>query len=91
MTAACWVRFAEDRGPFAEAEIGGEDDAGALVELAQEMDVDRRDCTEFFGKGGDGKGDGQGRKDETLHQKSFVPDRACEPPPRRDRTPSLAL
>jgi len=27
--------IAEDGGPFAEAEIGGDDDAGALVELAQ--------------------------------------------------------
>ena len=26
---------AEDGGPFAEAEVGGDDDAGALVELAQ--------------------------------------------------------
>ena len=25
-------------GPFAEAEIGGDDDAGALVELAEEME-----------------------------------------------------
>lgn len=29
---------AEDGGPFAEAEIGGDDDAGALVELAEEME-----------------------------------------------------
>ena len=29
---------AEDRGPFAEAEIGGDDDAGALVKLAQKME-----------------------------------------------------
>jgi hypothetical protein len=28
----------EDGGPFAEAEIGGDDDAGALVELAEEME-----------------------------------------------------
>ena len=27
----------EDGGPFAEAEIGGDDDAGALVELTEEM------------------------------------------------------
>jgi hypothetical protein len=27
---------AEDRRPFAEAEIGSDDDAGALIELAQE-------------------------------------------------------
>lgn len=29
---------AEHGGPFAEAEIGGNDDAGPLVELAQEME-----------------------------------------------------
>ena len=29
---------AEDGGPFAEAEIGGDDDAGPLVELAEEME-----------------------------------------------------
>ena len=29
---------AKDRGPFAEAEVGGDDDAGAFVELAQEME-----------------------------------------------------
>ena len=29
---------AEDRGPFAEAEIGGVDHAGALIEFAQQMD-----------------------------------------------------
>ena len=28
----------EDGRPFAEAEIGGDDDAGALVELAEEME-----------------------------------------------------
>jgi hypothetical protein len=28
----------EDGGPFAKAEIGGDDDAGALVELAEEME-----------------------------------------------------
>ena len=28
----------EDRGPFAEAEIGGDDDAGTLVELAQKVE-----------------------------------------------------
>ena len=26
--------LAEDRGPFAEAEVGGDDDAGALLKLA---------------------------------------------------------
>lgn len=29
---------AEDGGALAEAEIGGDDDAGALVELAEEME-----------------------------------------------------
>ena len=29
---------AEDRGPFAEAQIGGDGDAGALVELAEQME-----------------------------------------------------
>jgi hypothetical protein len=29
---------AEDRGPFAEAEVGSDDNAGAFVELAQEME-----------------------------------------------------
>ena len=29
---------AEDRGPFAEAEVGGDRHAGALVELAQQME-----------------------------------------------------
>ncbi len=29
---------AEDRRPLAEAEIGGDDDAGALVELAEQME-----------------------------------------------------
>jgi hypothetical protein len=28
----------EDRGPFAEAEIGGDGDAGTLVELAQKVE-----------------------------------------------------
>ena len=28
----------EDGGPFAKAEIGGDDDAGALVELAEKME-----------------------------------------------------
>ena len=30
--------IAEDGGPFAEAEIGGDDHAGSLVELAQQME-----------------------------------------------------
>ena len=29
---------AEDTRPFAEAEVGGDDDAGAFVELAQQME-----------------------------------------------------
>ena len=29
---------AEDGGPFAEAQVGGDDDAGALVELAEQME-----------------------------------------------------
>ena len=32
---------AEDARPFAEAEVGGDDDAGALVELAQQMEQQR--------------------------------------------------
>src|SRR5271154_2297147 len=32
------LRVAEHGGPFAEAEIGRDDDAGSLVELAQEME-----------------------------------------------------
>ena len=30
--------IAEDAGPFAEAEVGGDDDAGAFVELAEQVD-----------------------------------------------------
>ena len=30
--------IAEDGSPFREAQVGGDDDAGALVELAQEME-----------------------------------------------------
>ena len=33
--------IAEDRGPFAEAEVGGDDDAGALVELAEQVEQQR--------------------------------------------------
>ena len=33
--------IAEDGGPFAEAEVGGDDDAGALVERAQQMEQQR--------------------------------------------------
>ena len=35
------LRVAEHGGPFAEAEIGRDDDAGALVELAQQMEEQR--------------------------------------------------
>ena len=34
----CHLGVAEDGGPFAEAEIGGDDDAGALVELGEQME-----------------------------------------------------
>ena len=30
--------IAEDAGPFAEAEVGGDDDTGMLVEPAQQME-----------------------------------------------------
>jgi len=29
---------AEDAGPFAEAQVGGDDDAGSLVELTQQVE-----------------------------------------------------
>ncbi len=32
------LRVAEDRGPFAEVEIRGDDHASALIEFAQQMD-----------------------------------------------------
>ena len=32
---------AEDAGPLAEAQVGGDDDAGALVKLAQQMEQQR--------------------------------------------------
>ena len=32
---------AEDGGPFGEAEVCGDDDAGALVELAQQVEEQR--------------------------------------------------
>ncbi len=35
------LRITEDRGPFAEAEVGGDGDAGALVEFAQQMEEQR--------------------------------------------------
>ncbi len=31
----------EHAGPFAEAEVGGDDDAGALVKLAEQMEEQR--------------------------------------------------
>ena len=34
-------RVAEHRGPFAEAEVGGDDDAGAFVKLAQQVEEQR--------------------------------------------------
>lgn len=34
----CHLCVAEDLGSFAEAEVGGDDHAGTLVELAQEME-----------------------------------------------------
>ena len=37
----CHLCIAEDAGPFAEAEIGRDDDAGALVEFAQQMEEQR--------------------------------------------------
>lgn len=33
--------IAKDRGPFAEAEVSGDDDAGAFVERAQQMEQQR--------------------------------------------------
>ncbi len=33
---------AEDGGPFAEAQIGGDDDTCAFVEFAEQMKPDRR-------------------------------------------------
>ena len=32
---------AKDRGPFAEAQVGRDDDAGALVEFAQQVEQQR--------------------------------------------------
>ena len=37
----CHLCIAEHAGPFAEAEIGRDDDAGALVEFAQQMEEQR--------------------------------------------------
>ena len=36
---------AEDRGPFAEAEIGGDDHAIALIEFARQMDGGRSESS----------------------------------------------
>ena len=33
--------IAEHAGPFAEAQVGGDDEAGALVEFAQQMEEQR--------------------------------------------------
>jgi hypothetical protein len=37
----CHLGVAKDGSPFAEAEVGGDDDAGALVEGAQQMEQQR--------------------------------------------------
>ena len=37
----CHLGIAEDAGPFAEAQVGGDDDAGALIELAEKMKQQR--------------------------------------------------
>ena len=37
----CHLGIAEDASPFAEAEVGGDDDAGLLVELAEHMEQQR--------------------------------------------------
>ena len=34
----CHLGIAEHAGPFAEAQVGGDDDAGALVQLAEQME-----------------------------------------------------
>ena len=36
--SGCHFSVAEDGGPFAEAEVGGDDDAGALIKLAQQVE-----------------------------------------------------
>ncbi len=38
---SCHFRITEHAGPFAEAQIGRDDDAGALVEFAQQMEQQR--------------------------------------------------
>jgi hypothetical protein len=42
--SCCHLGIAKDGGPFAEAEIGGNDDAGALVEFAEEMEQQSAAC-----------------------------------------------
>ena len=37
----CHFRIAEHAGPLAEAQIGRDDDAGALVEFAQQVEQER--------------------------------------------------
>lgn len=39
--SGCHLGVAEDRGPFAKAEVGGDDDAGALIKLAQQVEEQR--------------------------------------------------
>jgi len=38
----CHLGIAKDVGPFAEAEVGGDNDAGLLIELAEQME---QQCT----------------------------------------------
>ena len=37
----CHLGIAKDLRPFGEAEIGCDDDAGALIEFAQQVDLQR--------------------------------------------------
>jgi hypothetical protein len=37
----CHLGVAEDGGPFAEAEVGGDDDAGSFVKFTQEVEEQR--------------------------------------------------
>ena len=39
--SCCHLGIAEYGGPFAEAEVGGDGDAGALIEFAQQMEEQR--------------------------------------------------
>ena len=36
--SGCHFRITEDRGPFAENQVGGVDDAGTSIELAQQVE-----------------------------------------------------